>query len=320
MLAAMSLQFVAETKSGTVQPGYHIQPYAVVTDPMAMSFDRAGNLFVGRDNIGSGGGHGDAVRIHQVSWGGASVVEYGDVPIPDPDMVLVDEDGTVSGTPGAVLVGGNGYLWAVLPDESIELVFNSSAVGDVNGLTFDARGELIVSGDGGIFELTGASPALLNGLGGYRGGSVAVDATARIFASVTDATLKILDRDGTLLDAAFAASSDPSPDFSELRMDFGNGGRFGTDLYAIDGAGDLYRLDAAGNTTKIGSDFGVAFLQFGPDRALYVSERDSDLVSRITVAPEPAGLVPLVSAAVTCCGAAWCRSAARMRRQARRHA
>ena len=79
--------------------------YANVTDPFKLAFAPDGTLYVGRDNVGSGGTHGDAVKIHRVAPGGSPVTEYGNVAIADPDAVGFDALGIVSGTPGAVLVG-----------------------------------------------------------------------------------------------------------------------------------------------------------------------------------------------------------------------
>ena len=89
----------------TVVPGLFVEPWATVTDPMKISFDSNGNLYSGRDNSGSGGDFGDAVKIHRIESDGASFSEYGAIAIPDPDAVVVDVDG-VFGAPGAVLMGG----------------------------------------------------------------------------------------------------------------------------------------------------------------------------------------------------------------------
>jgi hypothetical protein len=80
--------------------------YANVTDPIKLAFAPDGTLYVGRDNSGSGGSSSDAVKIHRVAAGGSPVTEFGDTAITDPDAVAVDVLGLVSGTPGAVLVGG----------------------------------------------------------------------------------------------------------------------------------------------------------------------------------------------------------------------
>jgi hypothetical protein len=87
-------------------PGFTVSTYATVTDPVNLSFDPSGVLYVGRDNYGSGGGYIDAVKIHRIGVGGSPVVEYGASAIYDPDAVLFDAAGSLSGTPGSVLVSG----------------------------------------------------------------------------------------------------------------------------------------------------------------------------------------------------------------------
>src|SRR5215510_12230037 len=89
-----------------VVPGFVVTTYADVTDPTALSFASDGTLYVGRDASGSGGGSGDAVKIHRIGPGGAPVEEFGNAALFDPDGAPVDESGTVPGTAGAVLVGG----------------------------------------------------------------------------------------------------------------------------------------------------------------------------------------------------------------------
>ena len=48
-------------------PGAETSLYARATDPVKLSFAPDGTLFVGRDNVGSGGNNWDAVRIHRVA-------------------------------------------------------------------------------------------------------------------------------------------------------------------------------------------------------------------------------------------------------------
>ena len=95
--------------------------YAVVPDPESLSFAADGTLYAGRDNSGSGGGYTDAVKIHRVAAGGVPVIEFGNVAVRDPDVVIVDWAGVVSGTTGAVLVGGDspGKISKIAPDGTV---------------------------------------------------------------------------------------------------------------------------------------------------------------------------------------------------------
>ena len=114
-------------------PGFRVEVYAEVTDPTDLTFDHAGAFYVGRDNLGSGGGSGDAVRIHRIGPGGFPVEEWGATAVDDPDTVAFDANGSISGVPGSVLVGGQvvgsraGRISAILPDQNVNNVF-----GDLN--------------------------------------------------------------------------------------------------------------------------------------------------------------------------------------------
>jgi len=122
---AVALLLVASARGDAVVLGYSVQVYASVTDPVRLAFDPSGNLFVGRDKVGSGSpSNGDPVKIHRVAPGGSPVVEYGNAEISDPDSVIFDESGMISGVAGTVLVGGSGepygngqQLVAIHPDE-----------------------------------------------------------------------------------------------------------------------------------------------------------------------------------------------------------
>ena len=75
---------------------FKVEIYSNVSQPMKLSFGRDGALYVGRQ-----GGN----VIHRVAPGGSSVSEFGP-PMVDPDAVLVDAAGLISGVPNSVLVGG----------------------------------------------------------------------------------------------------------------------------------------------------------------------------------------------------------------------
>ena len=107
-LTAVLALAVASTPavSAPVVAGFSVTVYATATDPMNMSFALDGALHIGRDNIGSGGDFGDAVKVSKIAAGGGTAQEFGESSIADPDSVLVDRHGLISGTIGSVLVGG----------------------------------------------------------------------------------------------------------------------------------------------------------------------------------------------------------------------
>lgn len=255
----------------TVRPGFNIQVYSNVDEPMKLSFGADGALYVGRQG-------GDV--IHRIAPKGSSVSEFGP-PMVDPDAVLVDTAGRISGVPNSVLVGGGGILAAIFPNQTAAVVFNSGFA-DVDDMKFDASGRLIFSDDlPRVLESNGSAPTVLISLP-TRSGSIAIDSRNRIFLAVADGTIRIYNADGTLADGAFATGLAGLDTY----LAFGPGaGGFGHELYVLNGS-DLLRFDSNGKTTLIGSGFsvgpssGTGFV-FGPDKALYVSEYSKNRVLRI---------------------------------------
>jgi len=272
-------------------PGYTITTYATVTDPILMSFDPTGVLFVGRDNTGSGGGNFDAVKIERVGMGGGNAADYGNSAIPDPDTVLFDAVGTISGQAGSVLVGGRadagatqGQISVVHPDQSVATLFGPTATfRKPSHLVFDHGGRLLFA-DGGaadqvsdVFVSTGGAPTILF-TPNQPVRRIAVDATDRVFSSGTDGVIRIHTSAGALVNDSFATGLGFAPSIV-----FGPGGGFGTELYVLSAAsGDLLRFDALGTPTTIGTGFFASdSIAFGPDGALYVAQFSADQVLRI---------------------------------------
>jgi len=297
-----------------VVPGMDVDVYADVTDPQRLSFDSSGALFVGRDFTGSGGGSWDAGPIHRVAPGGTSVAAFGDA-LPDPDAVLVDSLGLISGTAGSVLVGGEvgpslqGKISAVATDEGTQTIWGpTGSFRNVSDMAFDSTGRLVFT-DGNslsrsVFVSAGEFPTALFVLpDGDRAFSLTLDSADRIFTRGQGGRLRIHDSSGTLLDNSFAVLGASGP------IRFGPGGIWGTDLYAL--ANDqLIRLDAQGSATVVGTGFatgdgGAAMnsIAFGPDGALYVGEFENDRILRIT--PEPGCTALLVGAALGLLAFGW---------------
>ncbi|MFM0522130.1 hypothetical protein PQR08_32425 [Caballeronia jiangsuensis] len=239
---------------------------------MKLSFAPDGALYVGRQ-----GGNN---RIHRITPGGSSVSEFGP-PMVDPDAVLFDAAGRVSGTPNSVLVGG-GVLAAVFPDQTSTVVFNAGFA-DVDDMKFDGLRRLIFSDDlPRVLTSSGGALTVLISLP-VRPGSIAVDRDNRIFLALEDGTIRIYNADGTLAASAFATGLAGLDTY----LAFGPGaGGFGHELYVLNGS-DLLRCDMNGKITAIGSGFnvgpssGTGFV-FGPDKALYVSEYSNNRILKIT--------------------------------------
>ena len=305
-LTAVLALAVASTPavSAPVVAGFSVTVYATATDPMNMSFALDGALHIGRDNIGSGGDFGDAVKVSKIAAGGGTAQEFGESSIADPDSVLVDRHGLISGTIGSVLVGGGAGLYAINPDGSVHTVYTAAKVrGDIDDMQFDSTGRLLmISGQDQIKYSTGGDLEVLMSVSTSTPVSMAIDGANRIFLAGISGTVSIYDALGTLIQADFLTGLGPNP-----RIRFGGGGAFGTDLYVMDNAGDLLSVAADGTKTLFGSGFGAgtvmtagSWIAFGPDGALYVAEFPNDRVLRIAAlvsVPEPATLA-LVGAAL----------------------
>jgi len=257
--------------------------YAVVTDPVRLAFAPDGTLYMGRDASGSGGGTGDAVKIHRVAPGGSPVTEFGNLTISDPDALIVDQAGAMSGTPGAVLVGGvhpggtTGKISKIAPDGTVTTLFGPNAsILNPTQFIFDSAGRLLFTENSGgkVMVTTGGAPTNLVSLAGAA--YLVEDPAGRlVVSSSSDTTLRLYGTNGVLLNGSFAQAKTGSP------LARGRGGIWGTDLYAVAANGGLLRVDLSGATNLVGSGFGsISDLRFGPDGALYASEFSSDRIYR----------------------------------------
>jgi sugar lactone lactonase YvrE len=272
MMAGVAQASHAPAALPTVCAGFNVRVYSAIDEPMKLSFGRDGALYAGRQ---------PGVRIHRIAPGGRKVAEFGP-PMVDPDAVLVDKKGVISGVRNSVLVGGGGVLAAIFQDQTSRVIFNSGFA-DVDDMKFDHQGRLIFSDDlPQVLVSTGSTPTVLFSLPS-RPGSIAIDEDDRIFVALADGTIRIYNPDGTLADSSFASGLAGLDTY--LAFGPGDGG-FGKALYVLNGS-ELFRFNKRGDARRIGSGFsvgpssGTGFV-FGPDDALYVSEHPKNRVLRIS--------------------------------------
>lgn len=277
----------AAAATDPVVPGFVVTTYADVAGPISLTFDASGALFCGRDVPGSQGG--DTVKIHRIGPGGSPVDEFGTDGIPDPDGALVDLDGSISGTAGAVVVcgdvgGSQGQIVAVKPDQSIVTLSAASPV--MSNPNYMARGRdgLLIadSGNNTIFQFVPPGPPTVFASPAAAPYHMAVDGAKRVFVSQADGAISVWDAGGSLVDGQFATGLTGGPTLA-----FAHGGGFGTDLYAINpGTGELVRIAPDKTATVVGAGFpsSLGSMTFGPDGALYVALYEEGRVLRIALA------------------------------------
>lgn len=271
--------------------GFRVETYARVTQPMKLSFSRDGSLYVGRQ--------GGNDRIHRIGPHGRGVIEFGP-PQSDPDAVLADDAGRISGHRHSVLVGGGGVLAAIYRSGVSAVIFNSGFA-DVDDMKFDRDGRLIFSDDAPRVLASSGGPPVQLFATPSRPGSIAIDEDNRIFVALADGTIRIYRPDGSavgIFASGLASGLNTYVAFGEDEERFGssdkdegeraNGGGTGRprhSLYVLSGS-TLLRFNRSGKGTVIGTGFpvgpasGTGFV-FGPDKALYVSDYQGDRVLRV---------------------------------------
>ena len=289
MTVAILMVTVNPVRSEIVVPGFAVQTYVTLpAKPTTICFDdTSGTLFVGRD---------DQFKIWRVPPGGGSYADYGHQDRHDPDAIFFDAAGTISGTPGSVLVAGatdgswsTGLMTAVLPDESVINVFGpTSEWVTPSDTAMDSSGRLVFPDvfGGKIWQTTGNPPVLYFELPGEIVFGVAIDQQDRVYVATRDGEVYRHDPNGTELFATGLAIGD---DYGgDPPLAFGPGGVWGTNLFSIDNSGNLVSIDDGGNKTIVGSGFPVGpgpnvtiDFAFGPDGALYASLYDPQQIVRI---------------------------------------
>ena len=269
-----------------VLPDFQVSTFATLADPMRMTIDESGNLYVGRKNSGSGGSNTDPVHIYKVGPDG-SVEEYGNDPLPGPNAVKYDANGLV-GPAGSVLVGGvsQSDLFGVLSNETVVNLYSS--VGLISDMAFDGTDRLVfITEPGRLIESVGGIPTTLVKLPSH-GRFLAINGDSEIFTSTADGIIRVYDSDGNLINDDFASGLGCCTSLA-----FGPGGVWGDGLYGMS-RGNLLKFDDEGNTTVVGTDLAISsssYLLFDDQDALFISDFSGDRILKIVPIPEPSMFV-----------------------------
>jgi len=286
-----------------VVPGYVVETYAEVADPIELAFDSLGNLFVGRDNSGSGGSQVGPAKIHRIAPDG-TVTEWGAEALSDPDVVAVDTSGAITGTPNSVLVGQRvstttGRVRFIKPDQSISVLFSTTQFNNIAGFGFDSSGSLLVQGlftpDILRYDTNATLTVLVEQSG--RGVNLQTDGAGLIYSATGspgtyDGRVRIFSEAGVLVDDAYLTGLDG------FRSNFNYLGQspWGSGLLGVHSNGELAHYDLTGAKTSIGTGFSqTPSVVLGPDGAYYLSDFTNDRVLRVAPVPEPDSLLVLLS-------------------------
>ena len=261
-----------------VVPGFNVEVYANVPQPVKLAFDPTGVLYVGNNGV-------DA-KIHRVGIGGSPVEEYGDTSFPDPDSVAFDASGAISGTPGSVLVGNGGdpgFIAAILPDQTTITALGSGfGLGNPAYLEFDRTGRLLIADQAPPFRALAATVTDIVELGDSFL-ALTVDGSNRVYSAFLKNQIKVYASDGTEL-------PDLTPIDNSRYYFFGL--EFGPydsvwrgHLFVSAEDSNIYRIKTDGTIILFGTGFSVdnrSDHAFGPDGALYVSDVNENVIYRVS--------------------------------------
>lgn len=278
-------------------PGVLPAQHAFLTNPAVLDLGPDGTVYSGRED------NGDFVPVWLIV--SANDPQPFGEPRCDPDSVVLDLDGVVSGEAGTLLVGGscgirnpdtgrcifdpdnNGCITAVAPDGTTTDLFGpDTAIGNVTWMKIDALGRLLFTrtlGAGRIYAIEGGVVSTVVSPSGYAIAQFDLDPDGNIRAFCNDGRIRTFDLDGMLLGVNPATGLGSAA----VIASYAGGPRFPAGDYLVNTATfEFSRVDADGTVTPLGTGFpGSRGIRFGPDGALYIGSQALNRIFRLIPCP-----------------------------------
>ena len=250
LVAAAGLATAAPTV-----PGFLVENLGNVAFTDKIDVADNGNIYFGQRGPGGATAAVHPVMINTTGRNAEFPTPIGNAPIADPDAIVVDIFGDVSGTQGDVIVGGVEGIFSIATDGTVtEIYGNIKKINNPTDFAFDASGRLVftdwnqgqiraIQPDGSIVKLARTVGRSMN------------------LAFAADGSFFATDDQGNI--NAFAPNGDRTAVIAGAwsTIFVGNGSdAWGTSLYAIDTTtGDLVRFDSTLAGETVGSGFTGTF-------------------------------------------------------------
>lgn len=300
LIAASALSHAQPSVPGMTTSLYGSYPTTYL--PLVLIFDDAGYLYASADDASSPG-----QRIRRVPPGGGLAAIFSNSQIYDPDGLLLDRHGVISGVPGAILMGcgvsgsPTGQIRALRPDGTDFTVSGpSSILNNCGPLEFDSSNRVFIAvfGNRTIVRFTGTTPSLFLTLPGtINSGGLLIDSIDRIWVSCSDGAVRRY-----LPSAALEATITVGGIYPGMGINR-HQGSFAEGVYVSNrSTGIMSRIGAGEVLEPVGTGFSTpTHLLFDSDGALYNSDYSLGRIwktecIRITDQPASASTCPNGSA------------------------
>ncbi|MBS0189704.1 MAG: hypothetical protein U0573_08345 [Phycisphaerales bacterium] len=257
ILSASSLCTLFASAAPSI-PGVGIHTYGTFPStylPVTLTRGTDGSLYAGtNDNATSG------AFVRRIPPGGGTSVQFSIGMVYDPDGVLFDATGAISGVANSVLlacsdlIGGLGIIDALRPDGTrFHVVGPLQSLDNNDAMAFNSQNVLHVNvfPNHNIVRLSGLSPVVAVTLPPSAGGSsLAFDELDRLWIACADSAVRRYDSNDTLqATIPIGTSADPSVVYCP-------GGAMPKGIYVINNqSGTLSRINEADQLVPVGNGF-----------------------------------------------------------------